>query len=82
MRGITKQLKKFLNSGQPIMSADSLRNLQQRVHALGLIHHKLMESEDLERIGLEKFVSTLCQAELWRNLGDEVFRRRCLMLAR
>jgi two-component sensor histidine kinase len=41
---------------------DSLRNLQQRVHALGLIHSKLMHSENLERIGLEKFASTLCQS--------------------
>ena len=61
-----------LDIRQPITSAESLRNLQQRVHALGLIHHKLMESEDLERIGLEKFVSTLCQALIEAHGGQHV----------
>lgn len=51
----------MLEIRQPTLSAESLRNLQQRVHALGLIHHKLMRSKNLERIGLEEFVSGLCQ---------------------
>ncbi|WP_192499377.1 sensor histidine kinase [Skermanella pratensis] len=41
--------------------AGDLSDLRHRVHALGLIHQKLMESQDLETINLEDFLRDLCQ---------------------
>jgi two-component sensor histidine kinase len=62
----------MLEIRQPTISTESLRNLQQRVHALGLIHRKVMRSENLEKIGLEEFVSALCQALTEVHVGQHV----------
>jgi two-component sensor histidine kinase len=52
--------------------ADSLRDLRHRVHCLGIIHHKIMQSPDLETINLRELLQDLCQtlASLYKGQAD------------
>jgi two-component sensor histidine kinase len=43
------------------VAAESLRELRYRVYSLGLVHQKLMQSENLEMINLRDFIRDLCQ---------------------
>lgn len=61
----------MLEIRQPTISVESLRNLQQRVHALGLIHSKLMRSENLKKIDLREFVNGLCQTLSQIHAGQD-----------
>jgi two-component sensor histidine kinase len=51
-----------LQMRQTPVVADSLRDLRHRVHCLGIIHHKIMQSPDLETINLRELLQDLCQA--------------------
>ena len=50
--------------------ADSLRDLRHRVHCLGIIHHKIMQSPDLETINLRELLLDLCQASASLHKGQ------------
>jgi two-component sensor histidine kinase len=52
--------------------ADSLRDLRHRVHCLGIIHHKIMQSPNLETIKLRELLQDLCQtlASLYKGQAD------------
>jgi transposase len=68
------------NTATPQEMADlARRKLRRKLEPLALAldgrlteHHRYLLAFHLRRV----------EAELWRNLGDEVFRRRCVMSAR
>lgn len=57
----------------PALAGD-LKELRHRIHCLGMIHHKLMQSPDLQTINLNELIQDLCQslAHLYQSRRDEI----------
>jgi len=55
---------------QDLHSATALRNLRQRVYALGLVHQQLMDSKDLKTFDIAPFLQELSE----HVIGADAFR--------
>jgi two-component sensor histidine kinase len=54
--------------------AEDLEELRHRLHCLGMIHHKLMQSPDLQTINLNELIQDLCRslAHLYQSRQGEI----------